>query len=113
MAPDRQLSVRQRVEAIAYLEAIATQLNTMAAALAERGAWTEADMVDASAKSLLAGCWWLDRPLRAQRPPERWTYRDGMSAPSADLRLSSAGCRNRVPDDASGRLALPDGPLVP
>lgn len=85
----QQLSVRERVETIAFLEAVATQLNKMAAALAERGAWTEADMVDASAKGALAACWFLDRPLRGQALPERWqqpTCGDGMSQPGADQR---------------------------
>jgi hypothetical protein len=68
----QQLSVRQRVEAVTYLEAVALDLNGLAAALAQRGAENEADAIDVAAKNLLAACWWLSRPLRQPPPPERW-----------------------------------------
>ena len=84
-----RVSVRDRVKVIADIEAMALYANSVAAWLGEQGVETEANAVDDAAKSLLAACWWLDRPLRAQLPPQRWpqpTCRDGMSAPGADLR---------------------------
>lgn len=64
--------MRDRVGVIADIERAAFYVNAIAAWLGEQGLETEADMVDASAKGLLASCWMLERPLRAQLPPERW-----------------------------------------
>ena len=70
--PETRISVHHRVNAIDQLERTARYLNLMATWLGEQGLETEADMVDASAKGLLASCWMLDRPLRMQLPPQRW-----------------------------------------
>ena len=89
MAPDRRLSVHDRVLAIDALEQRARDLNLMAAWLSEQGCEVEADAIDTASKNLLACCWWLSRPLNPQLPPSRWpqrTYQDGMSQPGADLR---------------------------
>ena len=69
---DPRISVRQRVQVTDSLEGVALYLNRLAAWLGEQGLESEADMVNESAKSLLACCWWLNRPLRAQLPPSKW-----------------------------------------
>ena len=74
--PDRRISVRERVKVIADIERAAFYVNAISAWLGEQGLEVEADMMDASAKGLLASCWMLERPLRAQLPPERWTQLD-------------------------------------
>jgi hypothetical protein len=70
--PDQRISVRDRLTVISNLETAAAFLNATSAWLAELGAEVEADAVDHAAKSLLATCWWLYRPLRPPPPPERW-----------------------------------------
>ncbi len=86
----QHLSVRDRVLAIDALEKLAREINLISAWLAEAGAEVEADAANDAAKSLLACCWWLDRPLRVQLPPTRWpqqpTCEVGMSQPGAELR---------------------------
>jgi hypothetical protein len=62
------ISIRDRVQVIDQLERTARWANLMATWLSEHGLETEADMVNESAKGLLAACWWLSRPLR-RRPP--------------------------------------------
>ena len=69
---DQRISVRHRVEAIEQLDQLARYLNSMSAWLAERGLEVEADAIDVAAKNCLAACWWLERPLRVQLPPQRW-----------------------------------------
>ena len=71
--PDQRLSVHDRVTAISHLEKLARELNLMSAWLAEHDMETEADAIDVAAKNLLTCCWWLDRPMRPQLPPQRWT----------------------------------------
>jgi len=61
--PDQRISVRHRVLAIDHLERVALDLNEVASWLGEAGCQTEADAVNDAAKSLLASCWWLSRPL--------------------------------------------------
>ena len=73
---DRRISVHDRVSAIDHLEQMALELNQIASWLGREGCEIEADAVNDAAKSLLASCWWLDRPLRAQLPPQRWTQPD-------------------------------------
>ena len=68
-----RVSVRDRVKVIADVEAMALYANSVAAWLGEQGLEVEADMVNDAAKSLLSACWFLDRPLRVQLPPQRWT----------------------------------------
>jgi hypothetical protein len=70
-----QLTVRDRLAALDHLEQTARYLNRLAAWLGEQGCETESDMTNESAKGLLAACWFLSRPIRAQPPPEQW--RDG------------------------------------
>jgi hypothetical protein len=67
-----RLAVRERLAAIDCLEATAIYLNRLAAWLSEAGAETESDMTNEAAKSLLAACWFISRPLRQPVPPERW-----------------------------------------
>lgn len=69
---DRRLSVHDRVQAIEALESTARYINLISAWLGEAGLEVEASAVDDAAKSLLAACWWLDRALRMQLPPQRW-----------------------------------------
>jgi hypothetical protein len=69
---DRRISVRERVQALQRLEALAFEVNQISAWLAGAGIETESDMLDQAAKAVLASCWLLSRPVRAQLPPERW-----------------------------------------
>ena len=71
--PDRRLSVRDRVAAIESLEATARHLNLISAWLGEAGLEVESDAVNDAAKSCLAACWWISRPLSPRLPPSRWT----------------------------------------
>lgn len=70
--PDSRISVHDRVAAIDHLEAAALDLNQVAAWLGQAGCEPEADAVNDAAKSLLAACWWLNRPLSPRLPPQRW-----------------------------------------
>jgi len=67
-----RVSVRDRVKVIEDIEGVALYANQIAVWLGEQGLEVEADMVNDAAKSLLASCWWLERPLRPQLPPQRW-----------------------------------------
>ena len=69
---DGRISVRERMAALAALEKAAFDLNAAAAWLAEGAAETESDMVETAARSILAACWLLSRPIRFQPGPERW-----------------------------------------
>lgn len=69
---DRRISVHDRVQALGRLNAIAFELNKIAAWLGEVGVETESDMLDKAARGILAACWLLERPIRLQLPPERW-----------------------------------------
>jgi hypothetical protein len=69
---DKRLSVAERLAATGWLEAVAFELNQIAAWLGGYGVETEADMTERAARDLLAACWLLSRPLRAEPPPERW-----------------------------------------
>jgi hypothetical protein len=62
----------QLAAALAHLKRTAWDLNQGATWLAEEGHETEADMCEQSARSILAACWLLSRPFRAQLPPGRW-----------------------------------------
>ena len=70
--PDPRLSMHHRVAALASLERTAWDLNQAAAWLSDNGHETEADMIESSARSILAACWLLGRPIRPTLPPERW-----------------------------------------
>lgn len=74
--PEIRISVRERVRVIADIEAMAHYANSIAAWLGEQGLETEASAVDDASKSLLSACWFLDRPLRSQLPPQRWMQPD-------------------------------------
>jgi len=69
---ERQISVHDRVNAIDQLEGVADYLNSMASWLSQHALVNEADAVNEAAKSLLASCWWLSRPLNPKLPPRRW-----------------------------------------
>ena len=69
---DQRLSVHHRVMVLQRIEAIATELNAMASWLGSAGVEYEADLLDGSARDLLAVCWLLERPLRPKLPPSRW-----------------------------------------
>ena len=75
------LSVHDRVQALTAMEANAVELNAIAAWLSKAGAETEADMLEQAARSVLASCWLLERPLRPQPPPERWEAGTGQFVP--------------------------------
>lgn len=79
--PDPRISVRQRVRSADYIEWLAFEANKAAAWLAEQGLETEADMTESAARSLLAACHMLNRPLRPQLPPERWQGGMGPQTP--------------------------------
>jgi hypothetical protein len=51
---------------------VAWDVNAAASWLSREGHPTEADMLEQAARSILAACWLLERPFRAQPPPERW-----------------------------------------
>jgi hypothetical protein len=63
----------QLASALAALERTAWELNSAASWLSREGHETESDMIEQSARSILAACWLLSRPFRAQPPPERWS----------------------------------------
>jgi hypothetical protein len=69
---DQRVSVRDRVRAIDHLEALAFQLNRASSWAADQDCETEADMLESAARSVLAACHLLGRPLRRDPPPERW-----------------------------------------
>ncbi len=70
--PDSRISVSDRVRALDRLNEVAWELNAISAWLAGAGAETESDQVDLAATRLLAACWLLERPIRAQPPAGRW-----------------------------------------
>lgn len=74
---DQRISVHDRVRTIDYLEWLAFQLNAAASWTGDAGCETEADLIEQAAKSILASCWLLSRPVRAALPPERWQPADG------------------------------------
>ena len=51
---------------------VAWELNSAASWLGDEVHETEADMLEQSARSILAACWLLSRPFRRQPPPDRW-----------------------------------------
>lgn len=69
---DPRISVHDRVRALQALEHLAWQMNQAAHWLGEAGMETEADMIEQAARSVLASCWLLERPIRPQVPPGRW-----------------------------------------
>jgi hypothetical protein len=69
---DGRISVRERTAALERLNDLAFELNAAGAWLGECGSETEADMCEAGAKSVLAACWLLSRPLRPDPPADRW-----------------------------------------
>jgi hypothetical protein len=69
---DQRLSVHDRVAALDRLDKLAWELNSAAAWLSGNGIETEADKLEQAATTVLAACWLLSRPIRAQPPPERW-----------------------------------------
>jgi hypothetical protein len=73
---DGRISVQERIRALEALEAIAWQLNAAGAWLGECGAETEADMLEDAARSVLAACWLLSRPIRPDPPAGRWQQPD-------------------------------------
>lgn len=73
---DKRLTLRERSQALAHLDQLAWQLNAAATWLASLGVETEADMIEQAARSVLASCWLLERPLRPQLPPGRWSQPD-------------------------------------
>ena len=75
-----RLSVHDRVAVLQRIEAMATELNAIAAWLGQR-AESEADVIDGAARDLLAAAWMLERPLRPKPPPERWQLGAGMEPP--------------------------------
>jgi len=78
---DQQVSVRDRVQVLDQLDATAWWLNKLAGWLGERGAESEADLLDQAAKDIATACWLLSRPLRAKPPPEAWRQQaDGHQA---------------------------------
>jgi hypothetical protein len=70
--PDNRISLRDRVRALDRANQLAFELNAMASWLADNGVETESDMWEKAAKDILAGCWLLERPIRAAMPPEAW-----------------------------------------
>ena len=64
--------MHDRVAATDHLERVALDLNLVASWLGQAGCEPEADAVNDAAKSLLAACWWLSRPLSPRLPPQRW-----------------------------------------
>jgi hypothetical protein len=73
--PDPRLSVHDRVGWLHWLNWAAWQLNRAGARLGDAGCETESDMIEQAARSVLAACWLLERPIRPQLPPQQW--RDG------------------------------------
>ncbi len=69
---DGRISVRERVRALERLSDLAFELNRAGSWLGEGGAETEADMLEQAARSILAACWLLSRPIRGEPGPERW-----------------------------------------
>jgi hypothetical protein len=69
---ETRVSVRERVRVIADIEGLAHYANAIATWLGEAGLEVESDAVNDASKSLLAACWFLDRPLRMHLPPQRW-----------------------------------------
>ena len=70
--PDPRISVHDRVAALQRLDAIAFEANQIAAWLARCDVETESDMIEDAARSILAACWLLSRPIRAKLTAERW-----------------------------------------
>jgi hypothetical protein len=70
---DKRLTLRERSQALQALELLAWDLNQAAAWLSGLGVESEADMLEQAARSVLASCWLLSRPLRTQLPPSRWS----------------------------------------
>ena len=69
---DRRIRVQDRAQALGRLDAMAWELNQISAWLGEHGIETEADMLEQSARGILAACWLLSRPIRPEPHPERW-----------------------------------------
>jgi hypothetical protein len=63
---------RQLLAALAHLERVAWDLNSAATWLGDEGHETEAEMIEQSARSILAACWLLYRPYRKELPPGQW-----------------------------------------
>jgi hypothetical protein len=83
---DKRLAVAERLQALDRLEAVAVELNQIAAWLGGFGVETEADMAERAARDLLAACWLLSRPLRPEPPPDRWLATDGQQAAAGRYR---------------------------
>jgi hypothetical protein len=79
---DQRISVHDRVLILDQLNACAWWLNRLAGWLGQRGVETEADIIEQAARNLLASCWLLERPLRANPPPEVWKGTPGQQQPS-------------------------------
>ena len=92
---DSRISVHDRVAAIDHLEAAALDLNQVAAWLGQAGCEPEADTVNDAAKSLLAACWWLNRPLSPGLPPQRGSSPAWDVASPTSRPLTSSDLRNR------------------
>ncbi len=69
---DRRISLHERVQAVDRLEAMAWEANQIASWLARSDIETESDFIESAARTLLAACHLLSRPIRADAPPERW-----------------------------------------
>lgn len=78
---DKRITRQERVRTIDYLAWLASEANKAADWLGDAQLETEADLVEQAARTLLASCWMLERPLRAQPPPARWQLPDQPSPP--------------------------------
>jgi hypothetical protein len=66
-------TLHELVQALDRLNALAWELNQIGSWLADNPSTeTPSDMLEQAARSVLAACWLLERPLRPQPPPERW-----------------------------------------
>jgi hypothetical protein len=64
---DRRITVQDRVRPLGRLDGLARELKAAAAWLRDSGLETEADMLEQSARSILAACWLIERPIRRIR----------------------------------------------
>ncbi len=83
---DRRISIHERVQAVDRLEALAWEANQIASWLSRADFETEADFIESAARTLLAACHLLNRPFRADAPPDRWkAQQDGWHGTASPL----------------------------